>query len=120
MIAAATETDQELSLFAGWLREGLLPLNSDELAHYDPIIKSLHAQWERFNLKEGVIYRRYWEGRKENYTWQILSSVEYCEEKRAYWVGGRDTCAIFAGGVTSTRNTTAGQLRNRANSKICA
>jgi len=71
MIAAATEKDQELSLFAGWLKESLLPLSSDELAQYDPITKSLHAQWERFNLKEGVIYRRYWEGREEDDTWQL-------------------------------------------------
>jgi len=37
MIAAATEKDQELSLFARWLKESLLPLNSNELAQYDPI-----------------------------------------------------------------------------------
>jgi len=120
MIAAATAKDQELSLFAGWLKESLLPLNCDELTPYDPITKSLHAYWERFNLKEGVIYRRYWEGREENDTWQILAPVEYREEimrtahasmtgghmgvnkmqtkvaKRAYWVGWtrdvRDFC----------------------------
>jgi len=44
MIAAASEKDPELSLFAVWLKEGLLPLGKDELARYDPITKSLHAQ----------------------------------------------------------------------------
>jgi len=111
MIAVATEKHQKLSLFAGWLKESLLPLNNDELAQYDPRTKSQHAQWERFNLKEGVIYRRYWEGREENDTWQMLAPAEYREEimrtahasvtgghmgvkktqtkvaKRAYWVG---------------------------------
>jgi len=62
------------------MKEGLLPLNSDELAHHDPITKSLNAQWERFNLKEGVIYWRYWEGREENDTWQMLAPVEYREK----------------------------------------
>jgi len=80
MIAPATAEYQELSLFAGWLKEGLLPLNLDELTPYDPITKSLHAQWERFNLREGVIYRRYWKGREENYTWQMLTPVEYRED----------------------------------------
>jgi len=80
MIAAASEKDPEFSLFAGWLKEGLLPLGNDELARHDPITKSLHAQWEWFNIKEGVIYRRFWEGRGKNDTWQILSPVEYREE----------------------------------------
>jgi len=56
VIAAPSEKDPELSLFAGWLKQGLLPLDSNKLARHDPITKSLHAQWERFNLKEGVIY----------------------------------------------------------------
>jgi len=120
MIAAANEKDPELSIFAGWLRESLLPLGKDELARHDPITKSLHAQWERFKITEGVIYRRFWEGRRENDTWQMVSPVEYREEimqtahasvtgghmgvkktqtkvaKRAYWVGWtrdvRDFC----------------------------
>jgi len=79
-ISAATEKDQELSLFAGWLKESLLPLSSDELAQYDPITKSLHAQWEKFNLKERVIYRPYWEECKEEDTWQLVSPSVYREE----------------------------------------
>jgi len=82
--------------------------------------KSLYAQWERFNIKEGVIYRRYWEGRGEDDTWQLVPLIEYREEimqtahgsvtgghmgvkktsakvaKPAYWVGWtrdvRDFC----------------------------
>jgi len=79
-IAAASESDPELSLFVGWLKQGLLPLDSDELTRHDPITKSLHAQWERFNCKEGVIYRRYWEGRGEDDTWQLVAPIGYREE----------------------------------------
>jgi len=88
MIGAASERDTELSLFTGWLKGGLLPIDSDELARHDPITKSLHAQWEHFKVKEGVMYRRYWEGREQDDTWQIVSPVE--------WVGWtrdvRDFC----------------------------
>jgi len=60
VIAADSEKDTELSIFAGWLKGDLLPINCDELAHHDPITKSLHAQWERFKMKDGIIFRRYW------------------------------------------------------------
>jgi len=80
MIAAASEKNTELSLFAGWIKEDLLPIDSDKLSRHDSIAKSLHAQWERFKLKEGVIYCRYWEGREEEDTWQLVSPVEYREE----------------------------------------
>jgi len=80
VIDAASEKDPELSLFAGWLKQGLLLLVSDEFARHDPMTKSLYAQWERFNIKEEVIYRRYWEGRGENDTWQLVPLIEYREK----------------------------------------
>jgi len=80
MIAVASEKDPELSVFVGWRKQGLLPLNSDELARHDPITKSLHAQRKRINMKEGVIYRLYWEGRGEDDTWQLVSPIVYREE----------------------------------------
>jgi len=120
MIAVASGEDPEMSVFAAWLKQRLLPVDGDELARHDPITKSLHSQWERFNFKEGVIYRRYWEGRGEDDTWQLLAPIGYREEimrtahasvtgghmgvkktqskvaKRAYWVGWtrdvRDFC----------------------------
>jgi len=109
--AAASAADAELSLFIGWLREGLLPIDSDELVRRDPVTKSLHAQWERFQLKEGVMYRRYWQGRENDDVWQLVPPVNYRDEimrtahasvtgghmgvkktqtkvaKSAYWVG---------------------------------
>jgi len=110
-IDEASEKDTELSLFISWLKNELLPVDSNELALHDPITKSLHAQRERFKLKDGVMYRKYWEGREEEDTWQMVPPVEYREEimrtahvsvteghmgvkktqtqvtKRAYWVG---------------------------------
>jgi len=80
VIAAASEKDTELSLFIGWLKEDLLAINSDELTRRDPITKSLHAQWECFKLKEGVMYRQYWQGREEDDMWQLVSPVDYREE----------------------------------------
>jgi len=68
MIAVAYEKYAELSLFTGWLKKGLLLTDSDELTRNDPVTKSFHAQWERFKLKDGVMYCRYWEGSKEEDT----------------------------------------------------
>jgi len=48
-IAESTEKDTELATFVKCLRDGLLPLTSNELARHDRATKSLHAQWERFN-----------------------------------------------------------------------
>jgi len=120
VIAAPIAADLELSLFVDWLKEGLLPIDSDELVRRDPITKSLHAQWERFKLKEGVMYRRYWQGRETDDVWQLVPPVSYRDEimrtahasvtgghmgvkktqtkvaKSAYWVGWtrdvRDCC----------------------------
>jgi len=79
-IAAVSEKDIELLTFAGWLKGGLLPIDGDELAHHDPITKNLHAQWERFKIKDGIIYRRYWESHGEEDTWQMVTPVGYREE----------------------------------------
>jgi len=54
-IAEATEIDVELAKFVKWLRDGLLPLSSIDLARHDSATKSLHAQWERFKVTEGVL-----------------------------------------------------------------
>jgi len=36
-IAVVSDKDAELSIFAGWLKKNLLPIDGDELAHHDPI-----------------------------------------------------------------------------------
>jgi len=37
----------------------LLPIDGNELTRYDPITKSLHAQWERIQWREGVLNRKF-------------------------------------------------------------
>jgi len=41
--------------------ERRLPLDYNELAEFDSVSKSLHAQWERFKIREGVLYRQHWD-----------------------------------------------------------
>jgi len=110
-MAEATAIDPEISLFVSSLRNGMLPVDRNELTRYDPITKSLHAQWERFKLNEGVLYRKYWENHKDAESCQLVPPLEYRTEiintahsavtgghmgvrktqlkvaKRAYWVG---------------------------------
>jgi len=109
-MSEATASDPEISLFASWLRDGTLPVDSNELTRYDPITKNLHAQWERYKLNEGVLYRKYWENHKDAESWQLVPPLKYRTEivntahssvtgghmgvrrtqikvaKRAYWV----------------------------------
>jgi len=110
-IAGTTEKDAELATFAKWLKDDLLPISSNDLARHDPATKSLHAQWERFKLTEGVLYRKYWSTGQEGEWWQLVAPVTYRKEimrtahasvtgghmgvkktqvkvaKQAYWVG---------------------------------
>jgi len=79
-MSEATACDPEISLFASWLRDGKLPVDSNELTRYDPITKSLHAQWERFKLNEGVLYRKYWENHKDAESWQLVPPFKYRTE----------------------------------------
>jgi len=64
-IAEATEKDVELATFVKWLRDGLLR----DLARHDPATKSLHAQWERFKVTEGILYRKFWSNNQEGKSW---------------------------------------------------
>jgi len=126
-MAEATECDPELSLFVKWLRDGVLTIESDELIRHHPVTKSLHAQWERFKLKEGVMYRKYWESNKKAECWQLVQPGKYRVEimntahssvtgghrgvrktqvkvtKKAYWVGWPARCATSAGGAMHAR-----------------
>jgi len=119
-IAEATEKDVELATFVNWLKDGLLPVASNDLARHDPATTSLHAQWERFKLTDGVLYRKYWSNNKKGDSWQLVAPVVYRKEvirnahasvtgghmgvkmtqmkvaKQVYWVGWskdvRDSC----------------------------
>jgi len=79
-IAESTKNDAELATFAKCLRDGLLPLTSNELAGHDPATKSLHAQWERFKITEGVLYKKFWSNNQEGESWQLVAPVAYRKE----------------------------------------
>jgi len=110
-LAAATEIDPEIAQFAAWMSARRLPIDGNELAGYDLITKGLHPQWERFSVREGVLYRRFWGNGDRANSWQVVLPVSYWEEAmgsahqsvsgghmgvrktqsklamRAYWVG---------------------------------
>jgi len=57
-IAEAIKTDPEIAQFTRWITEKRLPIDSNELASCDPVSKCLHAQWESFVIRDGVLHRR--------------------------------------------------------------
>jgi len=79
-IAVSTKKDAELATFVKCLKDGLLPLTSNELARHDPATKSLHAQWEGFKITEGVLYKRFWSNNQEGESWQLVLPVAYRKE----------------------------------------
>jgi len=79
-IAETTEKDIELATFVKWLQEGTLLLSSNDLARYDPTTKSLHAQWERFKVVEGILHRKFWSNHQEGESWQLVAPVAYRKE----------------------------------------
>jgi len=119
-----------------------LPLTSNELAQHDPATKSLHAQWERFKVTEGVLYRKYWSNTQEGESWQLVAPLAYRKEvmrtahasvtgghkgvkktqvkvaKQVYWVGWskhvRDFCRSCDVCARYHRGTTKkqGELQN--------
>jgi len=98
-IAESTKRDTEVATFVKLLQDGLLPLTSNELARHDPATKSLHAQWERFKLKEGVLYRKYWSNNQEGESWQLVAPVAYRNEVM------RTTHASVTGGHMGVKKT---------------
>jgi len=55
-IADATEKDTEFAKFVKWIKDDLLPVSSNGLARHDAATKSLHAQWERFKVTDGIFH----------------------------------------------------------------
>jgi len=110
----------ELSTFCGWVKDGMLPLSSNDLTRHDPVLKILHAQWERFKVNDGILYRKFWTNDREGDIWQLVAPTGYRKEimstahasvtgghmgvkktqtkvaKKSYWVGWsrdvRDFC----------------------------
>jgi len=64
-IAEVVAQDAELSTFCGWVTDGMLPLPSNDLTRHDPVLKTLHAQWERFKVTDEILYRKFWTNDRE-------------------------------------------------------
>jgi len=110
-MADATEKNIELATFVRWIKDNFLPVSSNDLARHDAATKSPHAQWDRFKVTEGILYRKFWSNNHEGESWQLVSPVAYRKEimrtahalvtsghmgvkktqvkvaKQAYWVG---------------------------------
>jgi len=54
-IAKSTELDPLIGQIVKWINDHALPIDSHILAEMDPVIKSLHSQWERFTVIKGVL-----------------------------------------------------------------
>jgi len=57
------------------MSDRVMPIDSDEL---DPVTKTLHVQWKRFSVRDGVLYRKFSELTKHEYSWQLVPPVSYC------------------------------------------
>jgi len=79
-LAVPTEIDPEIAQFTAWLSARRLQIDGNKLAGYDPVTKGLHAQWERFSVREGVLYRRCWSNGDRADSWQVVLPVCYREE----------------------------------------
>jgi len=136
-LARATACYSEISTFAGWMKDGLLSIDGNELTRYDPVTKSLHAQWERFQWREGVLHRKFWENQKETESWQLVPPVGYRSEiintahssvtgghmgvrktqikvaKRAYWLGWSRDVRDFIRGCDACARYHRGVVRRQ-------
>jgi len=74
-IACATETDLELSQFVKWMSNRVLLIDGNDLARFDPVTKTLHSQWERFRVRDGILYQKFSELTKREDLWQLVPPV---------------------------------------------
>jgi len=109
-----TKEDNEISPFYEELLGDSLPMNESKLAGASAVTKSLHAQWERYETVNGVMYRRWWDEGASGKRRQIVLPIQYREEAMrsahasisgrhmgvkktkdkiamsVYWIGGRE------------------------------
>jgi len=79
-LAEATKKDTEISPFYREVLGGSLPIEEGRLAGAGAVTKSFHAQWERYEIVDGIMYRKWWdEGENEN-SRQIVLPIQYREE----------------------------------------
>jgi len=81
----ATKGVTEISFFYDELLGGGLPLSESRLAGASAVTKTLHAQWERYEIIHGVSYRRWWDAGESGKSRQIVlvCSTEKGDEERS-------------------------------------
>jgi len=79
-LTGATEKDTEISPFYGEVLEGGLLMEEERFAGASAITKSFHAQWERYKVVDGIMYRRWWDEGETGRGRQIVLPVQNRDE----------------------------------------
>jgi len=98
-LTGATEKDTEISPFYRKVLGGSLPMEERRLAGSSAITKSFHAQWERYEIGDGIMYRRWWDKGETGKSRQIVLPTQYREEAM------RSAHASISGGHMGVKKT---------------
>jgi len=79
-LAAATADDPQLGEFVRLLTSHQSRVEGDDITAADPVTKAFWADWERFTLRNGVLYRRWWRAAGLSDTWQLVPPIEYRQQ----------------------------------------
>jgi len=79
-LTRATEKDTKISLFYKELLGGSLQMEEGRLARASAITKTFHAQLERSEITDGIMYRRWWDDEETEKGRQIVLHVQYRKE----------------------------------------
>jgi len=75
-----TKQDNKISPFYEEVLGNSLPMDESKLAGARAVTKSFHAQWERYDIVNGVMYRRWWDEEENGKRRQIVLPIQYREE----------------------------------------
>jgi len=95
----AVAGDPEISGFYREVLKGTLPMEEGKLEGASAITKSFHAQWERYEVVDGIMYQRWWDEGETRRARQIVLLVQYREEAM------RSAHASISGGHMGVKKT---------------
>jgi len=98
-LTEATKKDAEISPFYGELLGGNLPMEEGRLAEASAVTKSFHAQWERYEIVDGIMYWRWWDCGENRKSRQIVLPIQHWEEAM------RSAHASISGGHMGVKKT---------------
>lgn len=76
-LAELTENDPELQYIVRMLKEHLERPSPNAISAYDSSTRAYWCQWNRLQLKDGCLYRRFWLGEDKPDLWQLIPPIEY-------------------------------------------